>query len=138
VSLENVKQIIHETTTGTRYSREKLALSEEFESFDVLKRFKVKLLPCDANEVFVKKLTKFSDQFDVVYLSAAMSHRIPDSVKVLKSNGRLIVESAKYLLDLSKEQCHAFYEKVHELAKEECLKKSAEETKDADYFIFLK
>jgi hypothetical protein len=130
--------MIQETTTGMQYSKDILAISEQFESFDILKRFKVKLLPCDPNETFVKKLAKFTDKFDIAYLSAAMSHRIPDCQRVLKSNGHLIVESAKYLLDLNKEQCQLFQEKVHAMATEARLKKTLEETKDVDYFVFKK
>ncbi|XP_066538492.1 dynein axonemal assembly factor 3 [Hoplias malabaricus] len=61
----------------------------------------------------------YSRLFNSIYCSASMVHHLDSSLKQAAApDAVLIVELAKYLLDLTKEQEAAFEEKVGEIAKE--------------------
>ncbi|KAI4876443.1 hypothetical protein NFI96_010328 [Prochilodus magdalenae] len=62
---------------------------------------------------------RYSHLFNTIYCSASMVHHLDSSLKQIAApDAVLIVELAKYLLDLSKEQEAAFAVKVGEIAKE--------------------
>ncbi|KAL6489143.1 hypothetical protein MHYP_G00028840 [Metynnis hypsauchen] len=62
---------------------------------------------------------RYSHLFNAIYCSASMVHHLDSSLKQIAApDAILIVELAKYLLDLSKEQEAAFAGKVGEIAKE--------------------
>ncbi|XP_036447377.1 dynein assembly factor 3, axonemal [Colossoma macropomum] len=62
---------------------------------------------------------RYSHLFNTIYCSASMVHHLDSSLKQIAApDAILIVELAKYLLDLSKEQEAAFAGKVGEIAKE--------------------
>ncbi|XP_007233006.3 dynein axonemal assembly factor 3 isoform X1 [Astyanax mexicanus] len=63
--------------------------------------------------------SRYSHLFNVIYCSASMVHQLDSSLKgIAAPDALLIVELAKYLLDLSKEQEAAFAVKVEQIAKE--------------------
>ena len=63
---------------------------------DVLEKVKVIFLPCDPTFTFSKKRKVFENNFDSIFISNSLAHRMVDAADLLKQNGRMIVETAKY------------------------------------------
>ncbi|XP_072536234.1 dynein axonemal assembly factor 3-like isoform X2 [Salminus brasiliensis] len=77
----------------------------------------VSFLPLDSLSKLPLK-TRYSHLFNTIYCSASMVHQLDSSLKEIAApDALLVVELAKYLLDLSKEQEGAFAVKVVEIAK---------------------
>ena len=56
---------------------------------------------------------KFASTFDVVYFSNSMVHHFkPEITTAFKNTARVLVESAKFIIELKKEQVELFAEKV--------------------------
>jgi dynein assembly factor 3 len=73
----------------------------------------------------VKKQKKYTNFFDIIFISSALGHRINDAKIMLKVNddSRVVVESATYIIDLKKEQKDLFSRKITEMAINSGLKK---------------
>ena len=79
---------------------------------------------------FVQK-TKYDNFFDIVYFSNTTVTYFNKSIgKIYKPNALILLETAKYMIEISKEQIHSFSTRVKELANESGLKSiNPEETK---------
>ncbi|XP_028825780.1 dynein assembly factor 3, axonemal isoform X2 [Denticeps clupeoides] len=78
----------------------------------------VSFLPMDSLSKLSEK-EKYSGFFHIIYCSASMvAHLQPTLKQIAAPEAVLVVELAKYLLDLSKEQEAGFAERVTEIAKE--------------------
>jgi protein-L-isoaspartate O-methyltransferase len=130
--LENVKQYIFETNHGVAYEQKRITELEE-KQWNITDYVKINILPCDPSETFKKQV-----KFDKIYVAASMAHRIPDCAKKLSERGELVIESAKYLLDLNQEQVLLYKEKVEEMALGAGLKRVGDFNGLSDYFIYQK
>ncbi|XP_073687214.1 dynein axonemal assembly factor 3-like [Garra rufa] len=62
---------------------------------------------------------KYRNLFDTIFCSASMVHQLDSSLReIAASDAALVIELAKYLLDLSKEQVSGFADRVKEIAEE--------------------
>ncbi|KAG7492098.1 hypothetical protein MATL_G00011120 [Megalops atlanticus] len=78
---------------------------------------RVTFLPVDSLSKLRNK-QRFSQFFNIIYFSASMVHQLGPSLRQIAApDAVLVVELAKYLLDLSKEQVKAFAEKVDDIAQ---------------------
>ncbi|KAJ8026548.1 Dynein assembly factor 3, axonemal [Holothuria leucospilota] len=82
-----------------------------------LENVKIVFLSKDmASEIHKKK--KYHSLFDVVYFSNSMVHNFtPEMSQVFKDRASVCCETAKFMLDLGKEQCQQFVTKVTEIAR---------------------
>ena len=131
--------MLHEMQTGVIYQEQApSAITELHQDYSLVDRTKITLLPCDPAETFVKKAKKYANHFDVIFISNALAHRVTDAVAVLEHGGHVIVESARYMLDLTKEQKEQFGITVNEMAEKAGLKR-VEPIKlgaDADFYVY--
>ena len=83
---------------------------------------KVSFLQTGVDELAGK--AAFRDFFDVVHLSGATAHHLKEEGfgNILADKARVVVETAKYLVPLTKEQDAAYVEKIAEYATERGLK----------------
>ena len=135
----NVKAILHELQTGLVYKENApSAIAEIHQENSLLDHSKITFLPCDPSETFVKKKKKYLKEFDVIFISNALAHRVTDAADFLQEGGCVIVETAKYMLDLKKDQKEQFCIKVNELAESVSLKLQSPSslTADADILIY--
>ncbi|KAI8506704.1 Dynein assembly factor 3, axonemal [Branchiostoma belcheri] len=78
--------------------------------------FKVHFLPLNACSDIPRR-SKYSGLFDVVFFASGMVHGIaPELNATLADEAVIIVETAKYLIDLRNEQLEEFGKKVNEMA----------------------
>ncbi|XP_035662777.1 dynein assembly factor 3, axonemal-like [Branchiostoma floridae] len=78
--------------------------------------FKVHFLPLNACSDIPRR-SKYAELFDVVFFATGMVHGItPELNTTLADEAVIIVETAKYLIDLRKEQLEQFGSKVNEMA----------------------
>ncbi|KAJ8399945.1 hypothetical protein AAFF_G00406750 [Aldrovandia affinis] len=90
----------------------------------------VTFLPVDSLSKLPDK-QRFSHLFSAIYCSASMAHHLGPSLRqVAAPDAVLVVELAKYLLDLSKEQVKGFSEKVDDIAREAGFESSNGERSD--------
>lgn len=129
----NVKQMVHEASTGTLYSEQGcIGETKEWDPFDW---FSITYLPCDPALTFDKK---HNVTYDLVYLSTAFAHRVAGAAKVMQS-GVVVVENAKWVTEMSLEQVKAYEDKVKEMAKGCKLQKAdACEQGLSDFLVFTK
>jgi hypothetical protein len=114
-----MKSMIHELTTGIVYTETKSISQypDTQDDFVPMNNFKIHFLPCDPQETFVKKAGKYQDFFDGIFLSTALAHRIENCPSIIKPEGKIVVEGANYMLDLTREQVAAYQDKVIQLAQ---------------------
>lgn len=62
---------------------------------DILDHSKLFLLPCEPTYTFSRKISKFKQKFDKIYISNAMVHRLKEYSTLLKPDGEMIIEMAK-------------------------------------------
>ena len=90
-------------------------------------RVKIFFLPCNPAETLEKKKKKYENSFHSIYLSTGLAHRLGDCVPLLlEETGRIYVESANMMLDLTKEMVQGYEDKIMEMAKQvngACLKR---------------
>ncbi|KAJ3301926.1 Dynein assembly factor 3, axonemal [Kappamyces sp. JEL0829] len=137
----NVQSMVHELTTGCVFQDTQVAAIQEVPAeapVVPLDRIKIHFLPCDPQETLVKKAAKWDQAFDRVFLSSALAHRLPETQRVLKPQGQVVVEGAQYMLDLSREQLAAYTEKVLQLAASAGLKCDAQPDRYGDFLVFTK
>ncbi|KAJ8364295.1 hypothetical protein SKAU_G00131260 [Synaphobranchus kaupii] len=78
----------------------------------------VTFMPVDSLSKLPNK-QRFSNLFNTIYCSASLVHQLGPSLRqVTAPDAVLVVELAKYMLDLSKEQVKGFAEKVDDIARE--------------------
>ncbi|XP_041461977.1 dynein assembly factor 3, axonemal-like [Lytechinus variegatus] len=66
----------------------------------------------------LQKKSKYKRAFDVVYFSNSMVHHLtPEMSAVFSDKATVICETARYMLELKKEQCQEFVNKVTAMAK---------------------
>jgi len=63
---------------------------------------KLHLLPCDPTYTFSRKFSRFKQKFDKIYISNAMVHRLKEYTTLLKPDGEMIIEMAKYVIIIIK------------------------------------
>ena len=74
--------------------------------------FTISLLPIGVVSDLAQK-PKFASMFDVVYFSNSMVHHFkPEITPAFKDTTRVLVESAKFIIELKKDQVELFAEKV--------------------------
>ncbi|KAJ3043662.1 Dynein assembly factor 3, axonemal [Rhizophlyctis rosea] len=102
--------------------------------------FKIIHHPCDHTQTLQKKAAKLASKFHRIYLSNSMAHHVPVVVPLMKDDGILIVETARYMLDLTDEQIKAFFTKVMEMAEGAGLvrHKLKDEKDDVEHLVFVK
>ncbi|KAI8998199.1 hypothetical protein BC832DRAFT_122164 [Gaertneriomyces semiglobifer] len=163
ISHRNVKALLHEYHHGQvfveRSEREvpegKIEEIEEDNPAKVMPPYTpsksvLHLLPADMSHLLPKLVRKHSGSFDRIYIGSTMAHRIPDLKPLMRSDGVMLVESAKFIFDLSQEQALEFDKRVLQLALEASLQtpgrtdsrlngKGAEATgkQEADSFEFF-
>ncbi|EDV29563.1 uncharacterized protein TRIADDRAFT_52076 [Trichoplax adhaerens] len=85
--------------------------------FKGLQNFKIYFLPLNSLPVLPKK-SKYNKLFNIVYFSNSMVHLFKPDIQPILAHGSLIVcESAKYILELKKEQHEEFVKRVSGMAK---------------------
>ncbi|XP_021420940.2 dynein assembly factor 3, axonemal [Oncorhynchus mykiss] len=90
----------------------------------------VTFLPLDSLSKLPEK-QKYSHFFNSIYCAASMVHHLSPTLRQIAApKAALVVELAKYLLDLTKEQEVGFAEKVEDVAKEAGFEPSQEEKRD--------
>ncbi|KAM4624492.1 dynein axonemal assembly factor 3 [Polymixia lowei] len=78
----------------------------------------VTFLPMDSLSKLPEK-QKYSQFFNIIYFSASMVHQLSPALRqTVASSAVLVLELARYVLDLTKEQEQGFAEKVVDMAKE--------------------
>ncbi|ORX50011.1 hypothetical protein BCR36DRAFT_327461 [Piromyces finnis] len=85
---------------------------------DVLDHSKLYLLPCEPSYTFARKLSKFKQKFDKIYISNSMVHRLKEYSTLLKPDGEMIVEMAKFMIELKDELLPEYDKKVMGMANE--------------------
>jgi hypothetical protein len=108
----NICSYLYEFHTGETYSSalhsskvsdldwcSKSSDSHTSASKDLPTWLQIVFLPCDPRATFQVKRNKYVNKFDVVYVSAAMSHRIPDASEFMAPTGEsvMLVESPRYV-----------------------------------------
>lgn len=83
---------------------------------DILEHSKLYLLPCEPTYTFSKKLSKFKQKFDKIYISNAMVHRLKEYSTLLKPDGEMIVEMAKFMIELNDDLLPEYEKKVMGMA----------------------
>ena len=90
-------------------------------SFQALPEFKITFLPTDPAtllEPTSSKFKNFQGFFDVAVIGHALAHRVANIHSVLKpGTGQVVVESSKYLTELSPEAQSAYLTQVMQLAR---------------------
>ncbi|XP_056152609.1 dynein axonemal assembly factor 3-like isoform X2 [Lampris incognitus] len=96
----------------------------------------VTFLPLDSLSKLPEK-QKYSQLFNSIYFGASLVHKLDPALKRTAAPGAvLIVELAKYLLDLTKEQEAGFAEKVVDMAREVGFEPWREENSDDCHAVF--
>ncbi|KAM6951017.1 dynein axonemal assembly factor 3 [Aplochiton taeniatus] len=96
----------------------------------------VTFLPLDSLRKLPEK-QKFNKFFNVIYFATSLVQQLgPTLRQIAAPNAVLIVELAKYLLDLTKEQEKGFAERVSELAKEAGFEPCQQENRDDAHATF--
>ncbi|KAL7747463.1 hypothetical protein RI367_007219 [Sorochytrium milnesiophthora] len=125
ISERNVAAIVHELLTDAPYkpddpSHQSTAVPDlSGESIQThLKPFEIHLLPCDPSVVFETKRQQFSQLFDIAFVGVSFTHRLKDLPALMAPvpDACAVVETARFLQDLSKTQAAAFVDKIQEMA----------------------
>jgi len=85
---------------------------------DILDHSKLFLLPCEPTYTFSRKISKFKQKFDKIYISNAMVHRLKEYSTLLKPDGEMIIETAKFMIELKDELLPEYDKKVMGMANE--------------------
>jgi len=110
---------------------------------DILDHSKLYLLPCEPTYTFTRKISRFRQKFDKIYISNAMVHRLKEYSTLLKPDGEMIIEMAKFMIELKDELLPEYDKKIMSMANEAGLilkkdvkipemKKSRSSTKKSD------
>lgn len=133
-----MEQMVHEINFGHAFEKAITEIQDDSD-WDIGHFVDFKFLPCDPADTFVKKLQKYQGIFDLVYLSSALSHRLENCSSIVKNGGRVVVEGAKYLLELSGEQVGLYEDKIKEMGQKAGLKQhNNSNQKYQDYFYLDK
>lgn len=111
-------------------------ISDATEPSNYLERIKIIFLPCDPSETFVKKEKKYKDKFDVIFVSNALAHRVADAKKFLTDGGRVVVETASFMIDLKEDQKEMFRKKVQEMAANSGLSVAQTQCDKAEFLVY--
>ncbi|KAJ0060217.1 hypothetical protein NL108_004074, partial [Boleophthalmus pectinirostris] len=96
----------------------------------------VTFLPMDALTKMPQK-EKYSNLFNVIFFSVGCVHQLSPALRQIAApDAVLVVELAKFILDLNKEQERGFTSKVKDIAQESGFEPSQEETIDDVFAIF--
>lgn len=95
--------------------------SEETADHIELNNYKIVFLPLTCLQDFSTK-TKYDNYFDVAYFSNnGMGAFNQVNSKIFKKNATVILETAKFMIELDKEKVNGFSERICEIAKDICL-----------------
>ncbi|KAK2870375.1 hypothetical protein QQF64_021658 [Cirrhinus molitorella] len=94
------------------------------------------LSPDSFNKLPLKN--KYRNLFNTIFCSASMIHQLDSSLREIAApDAALVIELAKYLLDLSKEQVSGFADRVKEIAKESGFTETHNQSSDI-YAVFTR
>ncbi|KAM3592636.1 uncharacterized protein V6R79_022597 [Siganus canaliculatus] len=97
----------------------------------------VTFLPLDSLSKLPEK-HKYSHLFDVIYVSASFVHQLGPALRQIAApDAVLVVELAKFIVDLNKEQEAGFAEKVVNIALKAEFETCQERTSDGIYAVFV-
>ena len=148
ITLHNITSFIHEFERHSMYfglEDDKISLVNENENENQnetesriekpsLENLKITFLPFDPSYLFIKKKTQFQGKFNRIFISNALAHRVGDASSLLNpSDGKMIVETAHFMPDLTKEQINLFTKKIVEMGNELQL---IPNTKEEEILIF--
>jgi len=85
---------------------------------DILDHSKLYLLPCEPSYTFARKLSRFKQKFDKIYISNAMVHRLKEYSTLLKPDGEMVVEMAKFMIELKDELLPEYDKRIMAMANE--------------------
>ncbi|EGF76589.1 hypothetical protein BATDEDRAFT_28431 [Batrachochytrium dendrobatidis JAM81] len=145
ISEYNVRSLIHELKTGTLYEEaetKKITCADTkiLPDYNILDKIKVSFLPCDVSITLEKKRSKLAGKFKTIFISNAMAHRLADAAHVLHPQGEIIVETAKFMVELSKELRQSFEKKLDTIASSAGLvrKQFADCDANVEFMVFKK
>ncbi|RXN36834.1 dynein assembly factor axonemal [Labeo rohita] len=92
------------------------------------------LSPDSLNKLPLK--SKYRNLFNTIFCSASMVHQLDSSLtEIAAPDAALVIELAKYLLDLSKEQVSGFADRVKEIAEESGFTATHNQSKKTEVFL---
>ncbi|XP_054625472.1 dynein axonemal assembly factor 3-like isoform X2 [Dunckerocampus dactyliophorus] len=101
-----------------------------------LNRVSVNFLPLDSLQKLPEKV-KYSHFFDVIYFSTSCAHHLGSNIRQIAApDAVLVVELAKYILDLNKEQEAGFAERVASMCTEAGFQPCCEAKSDDVHAVF--
>jgi len=116
---EDTKNTEASTSANTEDKKEDDQPKKERQLYpSILDHSKLFLLPCEPTYTFSRKLSRFKQKFDKIYISNAMVHRLKEYSTLLKPNGEMIVEMAKFMIELKDELLPEYDKKVMGMANE--------------------
>eukprot|EP00057_Strongylocentrotus_purpuratus_P002075 XP_003723796.2 PREDICTED: dynein assembly factor 3, axonemal [Strongylocentrotus purpuratus] len=116
---EDEEEEEEEEEGGKEEKVEEEKVETEAESADLmpLENVEIHYLPIGSAPDLQKK-SKYKKAFDVVYFSNSMVHHLtPEMSAVFSDQATIICETARYMLELNKDQCQEFVNKVTAMAK---------------------
>ncbi|KAM9716598.1 dynein axonemal assembly factor 3 [Menidia menidia] len=97
----------------------------------------IKFLPMDSLQKLPEK-QKYSHFFNTIYISASCVHQLgPTTRQIAAPDAVLVLELAKYILDLNKEQEAGFVEKVESMALEAGFEPCNKGSSDDIHSVFI-
>nr|XP_057917359.1 dynein axonemal assembly factor 3-like [Doryrhamphus excisus] len=101
-----------------------------------LNRVSVNFLPLDSLQKLPKK-GKYAHFFDIIYFSTSCAHHLGSNIwQIAAPDALLVVELAKYILDLNKEQEAGFAERVSSMCTEAGFQPCREAKSDDVHAVF--
>jgi dynein assembly factor 3 len=111
IARHNVSQMIDSLMASIEYGE---TLSEKV----TIDNCKIVFMPLTAVQDLIEK-PKYERFFDIVYFSnSGASHMSQQMGKVFKSNGLVVFETCKYMIEMKNEQISGFSERIKQLAQE--------------------
>ncbi|XP_061765351.1 dynein axonemal assembly factor 3-like [Nerophis ophidion] len=102
-----------------------------------LNRVSVNFLPLDSLQKMPNK-GKYAHFFNIVYISTSFAHHLSPKIKQIAApDAVLVVELAKYILDLNKEQEAGFAERVSSMCTDAGFQLCREATRDDVHAVFI-
>jgi len=95
----------------------------------------ITFLPCDVELTVVKYAHRYVDKFECIYLANHVAHHVAKCRGMLKSGGVVVVEGARFVVDLKSELVAEYTKKVCEMAKDAGLLHQDREDVNNLYFI---
>jgi dynein assembly factor 3, axonemal len=116
--IEEEEEEVEKKTEGTINTDQTKSENEIEQDYFTLNDCQITFLPLTALQDFVQK-PKYDKFFDIVYFSnTTVTHFNKSMSKIYKPNALVLLETAKYMIEMSKQQIHSFSTRVKELANE--------------------